>query len=305
MGRLPQLRFRVFVILSFLFWSHFISCVERGVRFVKPLSFPEFSQIYGDAVRVVLEHWTPAMQAEIARHNVGWETGAFDFRNYLEASAIRFYLPYLALADRGMDQKICDIGSHWGVWPMTLRSLGYDVAMTEALQFYGDSLRRLFDRIAETGVIIYDFDPFAKGATLPETFDFITVLAVLEHYPHSLKTFMRNAKMSLNMGGRLYLEVPNIAYWPKRLRLLMGRTPLASIRDIFESETPFIGHHHEFTIAELRDLASLSDLSILQEYFYNYSPGPKNILKRLVRGIFSVQNKGREVMAVLCEDLKK
>ena len=118
---------------------------------------------------------------------------------------------------------------------------------------------------------ILDYDPFLPEASLSERFDVITVMAVLEHYPHSLKTFMTNIRSLTQPDGRLYIEVPNIAYWPKRTALLFGRTPLAQLTDIFHSEVPFIGHHHEFTIAELRDLVRLSGLSIVYEDYYNYT----------------------------------
>jgi hypothetical protein len=131
-------------------------------------------------------------------------------------------------------------------------------------------------------------------------------MAVLEHYPHSLKTFMENVRTMLGMNGKLYLEVPNIAYWPKRIELLRGRTPQAQLSDIFQSDTPFIGHHHEFTIAELRDLVRLSRMSIVSEDFYNYtlngSPGfRKRVRYPLMFLMFSLLKDSRECMAVLCK----
>ncbi len=255
-----------------------------------------------------MEHWTTEMQAEIARHNHAWGPGLFDFKQYLEVSSGRFYLPYCALVELGPEKKVCDVGSHWGVWPLTLRELGHDVAMTEAMQYYGDSFRALFDFIESRGVRIYDFDPFESEASLPEKFDLVTVMAVLEHYPHSLRTFMDNAQELMADGGRIYIEVPNIAYLPKRIRFLTGKSPLVPLVDIYESETPFIGHHHEFTMAELRELVRWSGLSVVREHFFNYSPGPKTRIKTLVRRsadvLFAAFKEGREILAVECERSK-
>jgi len=189
---------------------------------------------------------------------------------------------------------------------MTLKALGFDVTMTESLQYYGTSFKALFERIAASGIRIFDYDPFQPGASLGEQFDVVTVMAVLEHYPHSLKCFMENISSLLKPLGKLYLEVPNIAYWPKRVGLMFGQTPQSQLADIYRSEVPFIGHHHEFTISELRTLAALSKLRILSESFYNYSNGNRSRWRSLIRHpiqtlAFSLLKDSRECMAILCQ----
>ena len=273
---------------------------------MRPITFNRFKALYQDSVRAVLEHWTTAMQWEIAAHCHGWSPGLYDFKAYLELSSIRFYKAYRSFAADEQVRTVCDVGGFWGAFPMTLCRLGYEVTMTESLQFYSRSFNRLFEFISEKGVRIIDYDPFQEGARLPRQFDVITVMAVLEHYPHSLKIFMDNVISSLKPEGQLYLEVPNIAYWPKRMGLLWGRTPLAPQDDIFQSKVPFIGHHHEYTISELRDLARLSGLSIISEDFYNYSiPNPLSLKRLLWRPVqflaFLLLKNSRECLAVSCK----
>ncbi|MCA1558331.1 MAG: class I SAM-dependent methyltransferase, partial [Acidobacteria bacterium] len=253
------------------------------------ISFQEFDKVYQSSVRAVFEHWTEAMQSRIALHCHGWSPGLFDFKNYLEASGIRFYKAYSHIAER-VDENlsVCDVGGFWGVLPLTLRELGYRAAMTESLKYYNDSFDRLFAFIESRGVEIFDYDPFDEDASLDKQFDVVTLMAVLEHYPHSHKTLMRNVSRLMKPEGKLYIEVPNIAYWPKRVGLLMGRTPLAELRDVYLSDVPFIGHHHEFTIAELRELARLSGLRVLREDFYNYTPGSFPNARMLVRSPFQL-----------------
>jgi 2-polyprenyl-3-methyl-5-hydroxy-6-metoxy-1,4-benzoquinol methylase len=278
----------------------------------QPISFPEFDVVYQDAVRVVFEHWTEPMQTELARHCHAWGPGRSDFRNYLEVSSIRFYKAYRAIATNEGNLRICDVGGFWGVFPLTLKKLGYDVSMTESLQYYGDSFDGLFECILNEGVTILDYDPFDHEASLGERFDVLTIMAVLEHYPHSLKTFMRNIRSLMLPNGRLFIEVPNIAYWPKRIELLFGRTPLAQLTDIFDSEVPFIGHHHEFTIAELRDLVKLSGFKIIYEDYYNYTLAGSVRLRTRLRSplmflAFPLFKETRECLAVYCrqEEHKK
>lgn len=273
---------------------------------MKQISFQDFDKFYQETVQAVYNYWTPQMQMKVAAHCYGWAPGNFDFRTYLQASSLRFYKTYCSLADNGHEQTICDVGSFWGVFPLTLKALGYNVTITESLQYYSHSFDGLFNYISDKGVNIIDYDPFQYGAPRPGRFDFITVMAVLEHYPHSLKGVMGNIVSMMNPGGRLYIEVPNIAYWPKRVNLMFGGTPLAEVREIFMSEVPFIGHHHEFTISELRDLAHVSGLSIISEDSYNYSPGNVFSLEMLFRKpisylAFSLLKDSRECLAVLCK----
>jgi SAM-dependent methyltransferase len=269
------------------------------------LSFAEFNAEYQSSVDDVWQHWNESMQADIARHCIAWAPGRMDFRDYLRVSSIRFYKAYEALIAGG-GRSICDVGGFWGVWPITAKKLGFDVAMTETLKFYGTSFTPLFDEISKSGVTIIDYDPFLPDANLSRQFDLITVMAVLEHYPHSLKNLMENVKGILAAGGHIYLEAPNIAYWPKRIGMLRGQTPLANLADIYQSEEPFIGHHHEFTIAEMRDLARLCGLRIVCENFYNYTVANVSRLKMLIRhpamsAAFGLSKTSRECIAVLCE----
>jgi 2-polyprenyl-3-methyl-5-hydroxy-6-metoxy-1,4-benzoquinol methylase len=242
-----------------------------------PLNKPpsDFVREYRRALSEIFEYWTPEMQRQMAVHCQGWAPGNFDFKAYLEASAARFGRVYSALTAHGSPGcSVCDIGGFWGVLPTVLHRLGFKVAMTEALAYYDECFTPLFDFVRRQGVEIIDYDPFG-AAPFPAaaTFDWVTVLAVIEHYPHSLKDFMRNVSSIAADGGRYYFEVPNIAFWPKRLGLLRGHTPLPPLSQIYLSEVPFIGHHHEFTMAELQELMTLAGLSATETLTYNYSPG--------------------------------
>lgn len=271
-----------------------------------PISFQEFDKVYQLAVGRVFRHWTPEMQRQIAQHCYSWSPGLFDFKSYLEASSIRFYRAYSRMSAADESYSVCDVGGFWGVLPLTLKELGYRVAMTESLKYYNGSFDALFDFIRERGVEIFDYDPFEEDARLDRQFDVVTLMAVLEHYPHSHRTLMKNVSTLMKPSGRLYLEVPNLAYWPKRIELLKGRTPLAHISDVYRSDVPFIGHHHEFTMPELRELARLSGLRVVAEDFYNYTPGSFPNLKMMVRRPFQFMaflwlKEARECLAVWCE----
>jgi SAM-dependent methyltransferase len=86
--------------------------------------------------------------------------------------------------------------------------------------------------------------PFADG-----TFDAVAALSTLQ-YLFDPEAFLREARRVLQPGGRLLVEVPNLAYLPQRLRLLLGRPPRTSCwaRGIDG------GNLHYFTAASLAAL---------------------------------------------------
>jgi 2-polyprenyl-3-methyl-5-hydroxy-6-metoxy-1,4-benzoquinol methylase len=263
-----------------------------------------FSAAYRESVEDFFEYWTPSMQDEVARHCYPWRRGAIDFREYLLASEPRYTVAYETFQQTGAFSSLCDVGGFFGAFALTLARIGHGVAMTEALEYYNESFSPLFKFLTDSGVRIIDYDPFSSTPPPREEFDALTVMAVLEHYPHSLQGFMLNVLQMLKPGGRIYIEVPNIAYWPKRKAMLFGRSPLAPIADIYRSSVPFIGHHHEFTREELEEVAHLSDLEVLKVNQYNYSfrgPLVNRVASDPVLSLMSLIPSMRECVAILAK----
>lgn len=268
---------------------------------LKKVKFSEFKKLYEAELVGVINYLTPEMQNMIAKHNYGWRTGELDFAIYLEASVKRFYMAYESVCD-SQAISVCDIGGFWGVFPIVLARLGIKrVAMTEALEYYDSAFDGLFNYIRSKGVEIIDVDPFTPNETSLPTFDFVSALAVIEHYPHSLKNFMDNFKKFMSANGNGYIEVPNIAYLPKRISLLKGHSPLSSLRHIYISQVPFTGHHHEFTLYELYDLIELAELKVTRHDAYNYSiPDDLHHLLRypLIKIFSQISQKTRECLSI-------
>jgi 2-polyprenyl-3-methyl-5-hydroxy-6-metoxy-1,4-benzoquinol methylase len=278
---------------------------------MKPRSEEEFLRAYNGAVDDVLKYVNPAMQSDVARHNLGWSGEQYDFENYLRRSDRRYLAAYRYFLHPGVvDVKnVCDVGGFWGVWPVALARLGYDVAMTESLQYYGSAFDELFSFIRSEGVLIHDFDPFEEGAVVPGTFDAVTLMAVLEHYPHSLRTLMGNIRKMSVPNGALVVEVPNIAFLLWRLKLLVkGESPLVPATTIYESAVPFTGHHHEFTRDELVQLMQVADFEVLDSVMFNYSLDDfswrslkeKPFRQLVYAGSFRFLPETRELITMLC-----
>ncbi len=240
----------------------------------RKISRAEFKQIYLKSVEDILSMWTPQMQDEFSRHCVNWSRDRFDFEVYLKHSEIRYWTAYQKNC-RGMEIKSwCDTGGFFGAFPLALKRLGLDVTMTEALKYYSESFSPLFKYLQGEGVNVVDCDPFEENASeifKGAKFDVVSAMAVLEHYPHSVRRFMDFLRSIVSIDGSIYLEVPNISYWPKRWAMMRGRSPLSNIEDIYKSQVPYIGHHHEYSIAELFRLADLADLNVVDQEQFNYS----------------------------------
>jgi|LGOV01.1.fsa_nt_gb 2-polyprenyl-3-methyl-5-hydroxy-6-metoxy-1,4-benzoquinol methylase len=248
------------------------------------IAFEEFEKIYLDNLRKISQFWSRTMQEEMSLHCASWHPDVFNFSIYLDYSSKRYYKAYSDLAKRNNIRSICDIGGLWGVFPITMKQIGYKVTMTESLKYYSDSFDPLFDYIRSQQVQVINYDPFEDSFPVNEIFDAITIMAILEHYPHSLKTFFGNTMRMLKKNGIVFLECPNILYWQKRWGMLTGKSPLPPIETVYNSKIPFIGHHHEMTISELEKIAKFNKLEVQNQYFFNYSIGRKRLpLKYYIR----------------------
>ena len=83
---------------------------------------------------------------------------------------------------------------------------------------------------------------------IDNSFDTITAIAVLEHIfdPYH---FISECQRLLKKNGVLIVEVPNIAWLPNRVRLLLGKMPVTSNAQGWDG-----GHLHYFTVSSLKKL---------------------------------------------------
>ncbi|MBI5248143.1 MAG: methyltransferase domain-containing protein [Desulfomonile tiedjei] len=262
------------------------------------LSFDEFKAVHSEVANSVTKLWTRDLQIEASQHNATLHPDHFNMEAYFLASLQRFYAAYAAVADKEVN-TVCDIGCLGGVFPLTMRRLGYDVTVTETLSLYSENFLRFLDFHRDNGIKIVDYDPFGDSLH-GATYDLVFCMAVLEHYPHSLKLFARNFAAMIGDGGLAYIEVPLITYFFKRLNLLFGKSPLVDIRFISASKIPFTGHHHEFTIEELRFLANMAGLDILDEHYVSYSAQLPWLQRQLYRLLTRWWPDCHEVGALLC-----
>lgn len=195
----------------------------------------------------------------------------FNMKQYLRNSWVRSYNVYKSLPDKNI--AIADVGGFFGNFSLSFARLGYKMTMFESYEYYDDCFDPLIEYLKNNGVQIENVN-FVKNMSTDiwnERFDCTLCLAFLEHIAGSPKSIIENLKRITKRNGFIFLEVPNIASILNRLQLLVGQTILPNIASIYKSDSPFMGHFHEYTITELKKLIQLSQLTMFNIATYNYS----------------------------------
>ena len=120
--------------------------------------------------------------------------------------------------------------------------------------------------------INFDLNHAADPAAWPHLppYDIVVMAEVLEHLYAAPTHVLACAASWLRPGGALILQTPNPNSLRKRLLHLVGQSPFEIIRE--DPTNP--GHFCEYTAADLRLIARLSNLELIELWFRNYF-GPR------------------------------
>jgi hypothetical protein len=105
----------------------------------------------------------------------------------------------------------------------------------------------------------------------PKRYTLVTNMAMLEHLADSPTPLMDNLAAATDEHGALVVEVPNIAYFPKRRQAMMGRSVHPDPAGVYRSAVPFTGHHREYTVEEAIDLLGWSGFALQEASLLSYS----------------------------------
>ena len=114
----------------------------------------------------------------------------------------------------------------------------------------------------------FDLNAAAEEARWPRLapFDVILLAEVIEHL-HVPPTRVLQMLRSLSQpGGVLLIQTPNPVNLARRLALLGGTSPFEIIRD--DTNNP--GHYCEYTVENLKFLARVTDMEVIEHTVTNY-----------------------------------
>jgi 2-polyprenyl-3-methyl-5-hydroxy-6-metoxy-1,4-benzoquinol methylase len=240
------------------------------------ISRERFATEYRRAVQEVMPFVTVENQKLIAEHNAGWHPDSFRFDAYLVLSERRYLRVIDGLnrlgRESGASPAVLDVGGFLGAFPLALARVGADVTLSEEYGYYGNAFDDLAEHLTGAGVTVWpaDFTQPLKDPP-PRRFDLVTAMAILEHLPNSPRVLMDNVYGCVAPDGLAAIEVPNIAYWPNRVRALKGESVHQPFGGYYASAVPFTGHHREYTAAELRQLLDWTGFDVASLECFNYT----------------------------------
>ena len=82
-----------------------------------------------------------------------------------------------------------------------------------------------------------------------------------------LNKFVNTAKPA----AKILFDVPNIASLVKRVRLLLGYSPLDDYHKYVAASYPYMGHNREMTVDEVTYLFKLLKLDVTEIYTFNFN----------------------------------
>lgn len=184
-------------------------------------------------------------------------------------------------------KKVLDVGSGTGLLLAVLTNLGHGCC---GLDIINDpaALPATYQRHA----IEYKYcNVEVETYPYPDShFDGVTCCQVLEHFTHSHLPALAEMKRVLRSGGVIEIDVPNVASFRNRWRLIRGKNITWDYREHYLHAKPMfqrgfsfypVRHNREFTRAELACLLSESGFVDIHVEFLrdrNFRTGFKKLL---------------------------
>jgi SAM-dependent methyltransferase len=196
---------------------------------------------------------------------------------------------------------LADLGGGIGLFSPACATLGMTTWLVDD---FADEVNQNFDidslgihRRAGVRVIATQIREWGRHFA-DATLDVVTCFDSLEHWHHSPRPVLREARRVLRPGGMLFLGTPNAANLRHRLELLMGRSNWSQFEDWYYPDE-FRGHVREPVLADL--LRILDDLGLERRAVWgrNFLGNPGGF-----RGIASnAVDRALRPFPTLCKDL--
>ena len=254
--------------------AHYLGAVMIGVE--------ELGKAYEDALDFLAPFVTYKVCKEIARFDRTMDPDRpFDMLGYLRRSLLRYRK--LFQRDLKPNAKWLEVGVLFPALPIALANLGFKVSVVEEFSFYPPEIIEMYNEVSKRyslNVISKNIVSLEDGNPL-ERYDYVSLLGVIEHLPHTPRLLLENIHSCLVESGTFFLDVPNVYYIANILRFLRGQHLQPSIAALYDSAIPFVGHHREYKVSDLRYVLERSRFTIVRLETFNYSIdfSPRRLLK--------------------------
>ena len=238
---------------------------------------------------------------EIAKYNVGLSIyGEHRYEYFIEREKRRFLLTMNEINKSKKGATVCDLGCFVPYLPIALSLTGHRVRIVDKYSLYSQSFKDSISRISrDYSIDVHDLDILVDDLGQLEANDVVLLMAILEHLNGSPRHLINNVRKIMKPDALLFSEVPNIAEFSKRIRMMLGHSPLPLYRDYYYSEYPYAGHNREMTVEEVRFLFEECGFKILSLLCYDYSRDKSysliSSLMKILKHITPVRHKGQVI----------
>lgn len=264
----------------------------------------KFSSLVDEVDRSIRSLLDSIDMDEISRHNVGYFRYAEDkFRYFVQVEKRRFLKALDWITAERSNGTVCDLGCFVPYLPLALAKLGYEAKIVDKYGLYGPIFRNAIAKFADShSIALHDLDILQDDfAALGEN-DIVLLMAVVEHLNGTPRDLMSKIRTITRLNGFLVFEVPNMVEFVKRVRFLLGKSPLPDYEAYLKSAYPFTGHNREMTISEVVHLLERSGFAIDMIECYDYDPqveltSIKGRVAKAIKSLAPVKHKGQSIMA--------
>jgi len=231
--------------------------------------------IASEKMRILLD--TIDFSEQIRRNALYQKYADNRFHYYVEMEVNR-YIKVLDLITTKLDPdrkmlNVCDYGCMLPLLPTALSELGYNVTVVDNYEYYGDEFKKSVKKHChDNNLTMLDLDILNDSFDIIQESDISLNLAVVEHLNGSPKEFMNKIRSRMKENGLFIFDVPNIANLVKRIRSLMGYSPLDNYNDYLNAPYPYMGHNREMTVREVKMLMGAANFDIQHIETYDFNP---------------------------------
>lgn len=232
----------------------------------------EIENVYAEACKFLDTYITEETSRKIAEYNNdGEKRELFDYKTYIKKSFIRY--KRILLSNLEEKSNWLEIGALFPVLPITLSMLGFKVTVLEEYSFYPEEIQEMYKIIANKYNIEFKNINFTyqDSITLDKQYKYVSLMGVIEHLPYTPKFLLTNIYNNLETEGSFFMDVPNIYYAYKIKRFILGQHIQTPIDEIYNSEIPYVGHHREYCIEDVKYILKKSNIKIERIELFNYS----------------------------------